>query len=166
MPDGPWTKYQSAAPAAPASGAAKSDLSLADRLKLFATEGQKHIFGHELPQVAAGALPDALGNALKIPPAVTEEDQRNRTAGNEMDLALLARKFGNAGALTPPALRGGANGSWGNVPDSQIGGGILAPKITSPMAPFFHNPITQGLGALGAGGAGAWALLKHLGIVP
>src|SRR6202021_3099273 len=88
-------------------------LSLADRLKKFATEGQAHIFGHEVPQLAAGAL------GTPAPAAATPEDGADRKAGSQLVLGLGARMpTGGSSLPSPPALRGG---SWLGGPPAGAG---------------------------------------------
>jgi hypothetical protein len=118
---------------------------------------------HDLGQLAAGALPKAVSDTLKIPAPSSPEDTQNRTSGGEMLMGLGRGPAGGQSMLTPPSLRGG---SWQNFPPAQASANPISPNITGPIASTLSSPLVKGMGALGAGGAGVYGLLKRLGVIP
>ena len=134
---------------------------------------------HDLGQLLGGMLPDAAAKGIGIPQATNYEDKKNRTAGTEMDATLLSRRPpGNTSMLQPPNFRGGAAGSWNNIPQSQSGGGVLSQKMTSPIsgaagavASALKSPAAKAIAShlanqgVPAGTIiGTMALLKHFGL--
>ena len=136
----------------------KADLSIGERLKLFATEGQRKIL-HNAGQLAAGVVP--LPEAV-VPKAATPEDVENRRAGSELGFGLGARLPNSASSLlAPPAFRGQ---SWMNPLPGDTGiDPIQGARGLSdnPHVRALMRHVTHGAAA-GATGFGLWGLLHHL----
>lgn len=172
MPDGPWAKY--AEPQAAAAGPwAKyqetkvPEKGLGERLYEFATEGQKHIFTHQVPQLAAGVVGPKIASEIGIPAAATPEDEKDRTSGSELLLGTGARQpIGSLSRLAPPPMRAG---SWSNVQPAARASGVDPVAAVKSAA---QNPAAQTIAThlanYGMGGAAVGAtlaLLKKLGLL-
>ena len=115
--------------------------TIGERLKMFATEGQKNIFTKDAPQLAAGLAGD-IGADIGVRQPKTEDEKASRSAGMELPLAFgrgIPTKAKLTSALKPPAFR---QPSWYDTAKKSNPSGLAKSIGQSPVL----KHVATGLG--------------------
>lgn len=140
--------------------------SLGDRLKDFATTGQKQIFGKDLPQLALGAADTlTLGRTSDINPAQSPDEKSSRNAGREIPAVLPTRMVpslsGRSMVPPTPANLGRLLKAAQAAKAAQAPAAAAAPGVAKGINPAILRTLLHGAG-IGAGpSALAYELYKH-----
>ena len=145
------------------TGAASA--TLGQRLKDFATTGQKQIFGKDLPQLALGAADTmTFGRTSDINPAQSPDEKSSRNAGREIPAVLPTRMVPSLSgrSMVPPTpanlgrlLKAAQAAKAAQVPAA------AAPGAAKGINPAILRTLLHGAG-MGAGpSALAYELYKH-----